>query len=455
LRALIAVSCAALSVAALAVAPSAFAADAITAQYRTSASGATTDQVEPWFKLVNSGTTSVPLSDVKIRYYFRGETPDVGYRFACSWAVRGCANVTGQFGTLTGGSADRYLEVGFTAGAGTLNAGADTGDLQLRFYRTNWGSITQSDDYSFRGESTYSAWHKVTVHRGGTLLWGTPPGGSPPTTTTTTSTPPNPNGPKMFDDFSYTSSSDSRIGQRGWTVRSGGGGPGVPGAEWDPSRVTFPTVDGQKVMRLDSWNNGSAARQTEMFHQRKFFEGTYASRVKFSDAPVFGPDGDHVVQTFFTITPLNAPMDPNYGEIDFEYLPNGGWGEPANIMYETTWETYQNEPWVADNIHNEQRASYHGWHDLVFQVANGRVKYYIDGTLVADHGDKYYPETPMSINFNLWFISGGLQGTSAERAYQQEVDYVYFAKDQVLSPAEVKTAVQGYRSAGVEHVDNV
>lgn len=455
MRALVAASCAALAVVALAVAPNAFAADSITAQYRTSASGATADQVEPWLKLVNSGTTSVPLSDVKVRYYFRSETPDVGYRFACSWAVRGCGNVTGQFGTLTGGPADRYLEVGFTGGAGTLAPGQDTGDLQLRFYRTNWGPITQSDDYSFRGESTYSAWNRVTVHRGGTLLWGTPPGGTSPTTTTTTSTPPNPNGPKLFDDFSYTSSTDSRIGQRGWTVRSGGGGPGVPGAEWDASRVTFPTVDGQKVMRLDSWNNGSAAKQTEMFHQRKFFEGTYASRVKFSDAPVFGPDGDHVVQTFFTITPLNAPMDPNYGEIDFEYLPNGGWGEPANIMYETTWETYQNEPWVADNIHNEQRQSYAGWHDLVFQVANGRVKYFIDGALVADHGDKYYPETPMSINFNLWFISGGLQGSSAERAYQQEVDYVYFAKDQVLSPAQVRTAVQDYRNAGVAHVDNV
>ncbi|RDI24635.1 cellulose binding domain-containing protein [Lentzea flaviverrucosa] len=455
MRALLAASCAALAVAALAVAPNAFAADAITAQYRTSASGATTDQAEPWFKLVNSGSTSVPLSDLKIRYYFKSDTPDVGYRFACSWAVRGCGNVTGQFGTLTGGPADRYLEVGFTSGAGTLNAGADSGDLQLRFYRTNWGPITQTDDYSFRNQSSYSAWNNITVHRGGTLLWGTPPGGSPPTTTTTTTTAPNPNGPKLFDDFAYNNSSDSRIGQRGWTVRSGGGGPGVPGAEWDASRITFPTVEGQKVMRLDSWNNGSAAKQTELYHQRKFFEGTYASRVKFSDAPVFGPDGDHVVQTFFTITPLDAPMAPNYGEIDFEYLPNGGWGEPANVMYETTWETYQNEPWVADNIHNEQRQSYNGWHDLVFQVANGRVKYYIDGNLVADHGDKYYPETPMSINFNLWFISGGLQGSSAERAYQQEVDYVYFAKDQVLSPAQVKTAVQDYRNAGVTHTDNV
>ncbi|MGM1060668.1 cellulose binding domain-containing protein [Saccharothrix sp. Mg75] len=454
-RVIAAVGSAAVAVAALVTAPTAMAADVVTAQYRTSASGNTTDQVEPWLKLVNAGSTTVPLADLKVRYYFKSETPDVGYRFACSWAVRGCGNVTGAFGTLTGGAADRYLEVGFTPGAGSLAPGADSGDLQLRFYRANWGQITQTDDYSFRASSSYSPWSRVTVHRGGTLLHGTPPSGSTTTTTTTTTTnPPNPSGPALFDDFDYASSADARIAQRGWTVRSGGGGPGVP-ATWEPSQVTFPTVDGQKSMRLESSNNGSTARQTEVYHQRKFFEGTYAARVKFSDTPVYGPDGDHVVQTFFTITPLNSDLDPNYGEIDFEYLPNGGWGEPANVMYETTWETYRNEPWLADNVHNEQRQSYTGWHDLVFQVSNGRVKYFIDGTLVADHGDKYYPETPMSINFNLWFIAGGLAGAPGDRAYQQHVDYVYFAKDQVLSPAQVQSRVSGYRSSGVAHVDTV
>ena len=202
--------------------------------------------------------------------------------------------------------------------------------------------------------------------------------------------------------------------------------------------------------------NGAGTTHAEFSQSnRRFFEGTYLARIKFSDTPASGPDGDHVVQTFFTITPLNSNMDPNYGELDFEYLPNGGWGEPANILYETTWETYQNEPWIADNIHTEQRKSHAGWHDLVIQVSGGRVKYFVDGTQVADHGDKYYPETPMSINFNLWFISGGLVGTPGDRAYQQHVDYVYFAKDQVLSPAQVQSRVTGYRSSGVDHVDTV
>ena len=33
----------------------------------------------------------------------------------------------------------------------------------------------------------------------------------------------------------------------------------------------------------------------------KFKNGTCAARVRFADAPASGPDGDHLVQTFFTI----------------------------------------------------------------------------------------------------------------------------------------------------------
>ncbi len=210
----------------------------------------------------------------------------------------------------------------------------------------------------------------------------------------------------LFDDFTYSGPADPLISQRNWTVRTNAGGPGVPGAAWPASNVSFPTVDGAKSLQLQASTDGTGAgtSHAEMLHQRKFFEGTYAARVKFADAPVTGNDGDHLVETFFTITPLNAPMDPDYGEIDFEYLPNGGWGEPSNILYETTWETYRPEPWEAVNTHGAQRQSFAGWHDLQFTVSGGHVKYYVDGALVADHSGIYYPETPMSINFNLWFI---------------------------------------------------
>ena len=70
-----------------------------------------------------------------------------------------------------------------------------------------------------------------------------------------------------------------------------------------------------------------------------------------------------------------------------------------------------------------------------------------DGALVADHSGIYYPETPMSINFNLWFISGGLVGQPGDRAYQERVDWVYFAENEVVSPAQVTSRVGG-RSRG-------
>jgi hypothetical protein len=262
---------------------------------------------------------------------------------------------------------------------------------------------------------------------------------------------------ELFDDFSYSGSGDPLLAQRNWTVRTGGGGPGVPGAVWSREHVSFPAVAGGQAMELKASSDGTAGgtRQSEVYHQRKFFEGTYAARVRFTDAPTTGPDGDQTVQTFFTITPLDAPMDPVYGEIDFEYLPNGGWGQAGPTLFMTTWETYQPEPWVADNIHDKIPASQDGWHDLVMQVAGGRVVYYLDGTEVANHGDKYYPETPMSINFNHWFIAGGLLGDPASRSYVEQVDYVYFSRGEVVAPAEVTARVQGFRGDAVSWVDTV
>lgn len=157
----------------------------------------------------------------------------------------------------------------------------------------------------------------------------------------------------LFDDFNYSSRTDAALGQRGWSIRSNSGGPGVSGARWLADNVSFPTVDGQKVAQLKAVTDGTAGDTSHAeFSQsnRRFFEGTYLARIKFADAPVSGPDGDHVNQTFYTISPLAAPRDPMYSELDFsEYLPNGGWGEPGPINYQTSWYTYVADPWYADN----------------------------------------------------------------------------------------------------------
>ncbi|MGC4945779.1 cellulose binding domain-containing protein [Streptomyces sp. DT224] len=438
----------------------------IAVQYRTGASGASADQSEPWLKVRNTGSGSVQLSDVKLRYYFKGDAGGEAYRFACSWAVKGCGNITGTFGTLAHptATADRYLEIGFTSGAGSLAPGADTGDMQLRFYRSNWQPLVQSDDYSFgAGSAAYADWTKVTAQLGGATVWGTAPEGNAPTDPTDPTDPTGPTDPPgdgatLFDDFNYSNHSDPRIAAHGWSVRSNAGGPGVPGATWAPENVTFATQSGNSLMNLETSTAGSgeSTKQTEILTQSmKFRNGTYAARVKFNDAPRSGPDGDHLVQTFFTINDLKAPMADDYAEYDFEYLPNGGWGESGNILYTTSWETYRPDPWEAVNQHTESRQSYAGWHDLVVTIDNSAITYYIDGQLFGTHGAAYLPERGMSINFNQWLIDLAGQTSTTPRAYDQQVDYVLHVKDQVLTPSQVNAKVAALRAAGTTFQDTV
>ncbi|CAL9357191.1 cellulose binding domain-containing protein [Streptomyces sp. enrichment culture] len=437
--------------------------DGLAVQYRTSASGATADQSEPWLKVRNTGTTTVQLSQVKIRYYFKADSPTAAYRFACSWAVKGCSVVTGTFGTLANptATADRYLEIGFTPAAGSLAPGADTGDMQLRFHQSNWQTLDQSDDYSFNGARTaYADWARVTARISGAHVWGTAPAGNEPTDPPTEppTTPPPGGGATLFDDFSYTSHTDPALAAHGWSVRANPGGPGVPGATWDPSKVTFLTQSGNTVMNLETSSAGTGATTTHtevLTRATKFKNGTYAARVKFSDAPKYGPDGDRLVQAFFTINDLKAPMADDYAEYDFEYLPNGGWGEPGNILYTTSWETYNPDPWQAVNQHSESRRSFAGWHDLVVTIDDSRITYYVDGAVFGVHDAAYLPERPMSINFNQWLIDLGGQTSTTPRAYDQQVDYVLHVKDQVLTPAQVAAKLAALRAAGTAFVDEV
>jgi hypothetical protein len=215
----------------------------------------------------------------------------------------------------------------------------------------------------------------------------------------------------LFDDFSYTS--HNNLKKNGWIIRTAAGWPGVPGATWSEEGVSLlkeAEASNNSILRMTSSTDGTGANtlQTQICHQRKYLEGTYAARVRFTDKPVSGPAGDQIVESFYTISPLKAPWDPDYSELDWEYLPNGGWGIDGPTLYATTWETFFPEPnWKKDNVFKTTNGSQAGWHTLITQVVEGKVKYFVDGKLFVEHSGDYYPEDTMSINFNLWFIRDG------------------------------------------------
>ncbi|MBM3115033.1 glycoside hydrolase family 16 protein [Jeongeupia naejangsanensis] len=259
----------------------------------------------------------------------------------------------------------------------------------------------------------------------------------------------------LFDDFSYARPAD--LAAHGWTVRSEVGWPGVGGAAWGGiALVDDPAVKGNRLLRLSAQTDGEKTQQAQLCQQRKFLAGTYAARVRFSDVPVTGPNGDRVVQTFYTISPLNRQMDPDYSELDFEYLPHGGWGASGPTLFMTSWETVQLVPtFKAHNESHRERGSLAGWHVLVVQVSDGETVWYLDGARIGKHGKRSYPRVPMSINFNLWFIADGLAPGSVPRRWEEDVDWVFHAAGEVLTPDEVEAQVAGLRSKGVAHVDGV
>jgi hypothetical protein len=262
----------------------------------------------------------------------------------------------------------------------------------------------------------------------------------------------------LFDDFDY--SSQDEMTAHGWIIRSKAGWPGIPGASFRPANVSFladARLPGNRILRMTSSTDGTSANtfQTQICHQRKYLEGTYAARVYFTNTPAQGPDGDQVVETFYAITPYEKPLDPAYSEMDFEYLPNGAWGLPPMSFAFTTWETVRIEPWLADNTSNFQTHSMEGWHTLVVQVADGKVRYFVDGKQVAEHGGNYYPDAPMSINFNLWFVNGGLINGTQRRSYEESIDWVFHEAGVVLTPEQVDERIRALREAGLGFVDTV
>lgn len=262
---------------------------------------------------------------------------------------------------------------------------------------------------------------------------------------------------ELFDDFSYGSTGE--LAGNGWTMRTAAGWPGVAGAAWGGER--FALVDdteqaGNRLLRMNAETDGSKTAQAQLCHARKYLAGTYAARVRFAGAPVSGPNGDQTVQTFYMISPLARDMDPDFSEIDFEYLHNGGWGESGPAFFMTSWETVQMQPvFKPVNQSHTQRDNMTGWHTLLVQVANDETVYYVDGIYSGRHGKPSYPRVPMSINFNLWFTAEGLLASKEKRRWEEDVDWVFHAANAVLSPEHVNARVAELRQHKVAFSDTV
>ena len=160
-------------------------------QYKAGDTSASPNQITPQFKIFNNSTSAVPMSEFSIRYWYTNEGGQA-QSSSCDYAAVGCANVTTSFTKMvypkTG--ADTFMEVGFTAAAGTVAAGANSAEIQLRFNKPDFTNYTQTGDYSFDATKTaFADWDRITLYRNGGLVWGVEPGMGPTNTPGATNTP--------------------------------------------------------------------------------------------------------------------------------------------------------------------------------------------------------------------------------------------------------------------------
>ena len=147
-------------------------------QYQAGDTNASSNQITPHFNLFNNSPAAVPLSEFKLRYWYT-EDGNKAQTYSCDYAIVGCANTTGTFVKMASPttSADNYLEIGFTAAAGTLAIGGQSGLIQVRLNKSDYSNYTQTDDYSFDATKTaYADWNHVTLYHNDDLVWGIEPG---------------------------------------------------------------------------------------------------------------------------------------------------------------------------------------------------------------------------------------------------------------------------------------
>jgi len=137
------------------------------------------DAISINFRIQNTDSSAVELSDVRFRYYFNddGLSPVsvfVDYAHINYTMINSC--IIYSINEVNSPDANKYIELGYNKAAGAL-APNNFSEIRVRVYKTDDGqSFNQTNDYSFCSTNTnYASWDKVTAYVNGIQIFGTEP----------------------------------------------------------------------------------------------------------------------------------------------------------------------------------------------------------------------------------------------------------------------------------------
>ncbi|QKZ12527.1 cellulose binding domain-containing protein [Spirosoma sp. KUDC1026] len=135
--------------------------------------------IQPLLVLQNQGSSALPLARLTLRYYLTVENGGTLGNLNVNYAQVGGQNVRLRYVPLSPvqPGASGYVEVSFTAGAGNLAAGANTGPIQAYFAKSDYGALFEPDDYSYNPvRDQLTATQRITAYYDGVLIAGIEPG---------------------------------------------------------------------------------------------------------------------------------------------------------------------------------------------------------------------------------------------------------------------------------------
>jgi len=154
--------------------------------YAVQSTAAMSPYIECELHAKNGGTSTVAVSELKLRYYYTNEEVGKPPTLTLNWShvTTGGANqtldVTSMVNALAPAknNADTYVEFSLASASHTNLSPNESADFSWRMNGPNQATdvFTQTNDYSFDvGRTTPQQWDHVVLVRNGTVVWGVPP----------------------------------------------------------------------------------------------------------------------------------------------------------------------------------------------------------------------------------------------------------------------------------------